>query len=95
MSYPKIGDIVRNNSMLPNQPLEHNQYWSRYFIYLGVNGDFVRVLELSGTLQLDNQAYYRKQLRNVDTDDRFDVVGHSKGWEIIKQELMKEYEDKK
>lgn len=92
--YPKIGDIVRNNMASRNKYFEkEKQWWSRNFIYMGVNGRFVRAICLNGKIEIENQAFYKNDLKNIDNNVNFDVVGHSKAFEMMKDELIKEYDE--
>ena len=93
--YPKIGDIIRNNMAIRNKYFEkEKQWWSRNFIYMGVNGRFVRAICLNGKIEIENQAFYKNDLQNIDNNVNFDVVGHSKAFEMMKDELIKEYDEK-
>lgn len=93
--YPKIGDIIRNNVAIRNKYFEkEKQWWSRNFIYMGVNGRFVRAIFLNGKIEIENQAFYKNDLQNIDNNVNFDVVGHSKAFEMMKDELIKEYDEK-
>lgn len=93
--YPKIGDIVRNNMAAPNKYFEKEKsYCSRNFIYMGVNGRYVKAIFLIGKVEIDNQAFYKSDLKNIENTNKFDVVGHSKLYELMKDELFKDYEEK-
>lgn len=91
MSYPKIGDIIKVNGALPNEHFGGNQWWSRYFIYLGVNGEYIKAINIEGNIRIDMRAYYKNDFKNIAKSKHYTVVGHSKGWELLEEELKKEW----
>lgn len=96
MAYPKIGDIIRNNMAAHDKYFEkEKQYWSRNFIYMGVNGRYVKAIHLHGKVEIDNQAFYKDEFRKIENSDVFDIVGHSKIFDLLKDELFGKYDEEK
>jgi hypothetical protein len=79
MSKFHIGDIVRNPWMADDNPY-------RNFIYMGVEGDFVKELSTDGK-RLMTAKYYKKDV--FDESVEFKVVGHSNFIKDLAEELHK------
>ncbi|MBN6206242.1 hypothetical protein JYK21_07245 [Ralstonia pickettii] len=78
----KKGTIIRNHWASKNNPI-------RYCIYLGTSDRDVNVLELvNGKLQ--RGQYHKSSFENREV---FEVVGHSKGFEVLKDDLKKLLEE--
>lgn len=87
----KIGDIVSNPWVPHNRKYENGQIASKYFIYLGVNGQYIKAINLYGKLEFNPKARYKNDLFYPKKRE-YKVVGHSKGFEIMKKELEHEWE---
>ena len=91
MAKVRIGDIIRNNMGVHNTYYDKEKAWaSRYFVYMGVNGKYIRGIELVDSLRFDNSMFYKSDFKDLDNNPNFDIVGHSEGFEMIKDELIKE-----
>lgn len=72
----KKGTIIRNHWAGDNNPM-------RYFIYTGSSGSCVNGIALVSR-QLRKAQYYKTDFNNRDI---FEIVGQSKGFDILENDL--------
>ena len=74
----KIGAIMINHSAGKSNPL-------KYFIYTGVEGEFTTGVYVTSKMQLGKVHYMKKDIKDT---DKFEVVGYSKAFDILKEDLI-------
>ncbi|GBG94626.1 hypothetical protein LFYK43_10850 [Ligilactobacillus salitolerans] len=74
-----IGDIVRNHYMGDDNPY-------RNFIYLGVEGKFIKTIQTDGK-KIEQGKYYKSIIREF--ENKFEVIGHSEAMDAMVKELLK------
>ena len=72
----------------------HNRYAghpsNKYFIYLGVSGRYVNGLALQEGKGIKKCQYYKSSMNEMlDGKPAFQVVGHTKAFDVMKQDLLK------
>lgn len=75
----EIGSMMINHSAGKDNPL-------RYFIYTGIDGEFATGIYLTSKMKLGKVNYMKKDIKDP---SKFEVVGYSKAFDVMKVDLVK------